>query len=206
MSAVDHMLGGHGAGDQPQRPLSDIETGLIRGLLERMLGELRYAFEPIALLEPKHEGIEYNPQFAQVTSASEMVLVASFDVKIGANESVATVCLPFNAVFARLEAVTGQVITSERERRIRDEAARAVSKRLEDVHVDVAVRFGGVQVRPEELLALGVGDVLPLAHPTTEPLTVTAADVTFAHAVPGSQGKRLACLVVEPPATPEETK
>ena len=29
MTAVDHMLGGPGIGDQPQRPLSDIETGLI---------------------------------------------------------------------------------------------------------------------------------------------------------------------------------
>ena len=199
MTAVDHMLGGPGGSDQPQRPLSDIETGLVRGLVERMLGELRYAFEPIALLEPKIQSIEYNPQFAQVASASDMVLVASFDMKLGDTECVATVCLPFNPVFGRLEAVTGQVVTSERERRIRESAGRAVASRLEDVHVDVAVRFSPVQVRPTELLALTVGDVLPLAHAVTSPLAVTAAEVTFAYAVPGAQGKRLACLVVDSP-------
>ena len=207
MTAVDHMLGGPGAGDQPERPLSDIESGLIRGLVDRMLGELRYAFEPIARIEPKLEGIEYNPQFAQVASASDMVLVASFEVKIGAQECIATICLPFNPVFARLEAATGQVVTSERERRQREQAAAALARRFEDVHVDVAVRFSGVHVRPEELVDLAVGDVVPLSHPTTTPLAVTSADVTFAHAVPGSKGKRLACLIVEPPlATSEETQ
>lgn len=205
MIAVDHMLGGPGAVEQPQRPLSDIETGLVRALLERMLGELRYAFEAVVRLDPRLEGIEYNPQFAQVASASDMVLVATFETRIGASESVATICLPFNPLFSHLEAATGQVITSERERRNREKAAQAVSQRLEDVHVDVAVRFSPVQVRPEELLGLAVGDVLPLAHPTTAPLVVTAADVTFAHAVPGSQGKRLACLVVDPPIASEET-
>jgi flagellar motor switch protein FliM len=206
MTAIDHMLGGPGTGAQPERPLSDIETHLARGLLERMLGELRYAFESVVRIEPSLEGIEYNPQFAQVTSASDMVLVASFDVRIGNQECLATVCLPFNPLFARLEAVTGQVATSERERRIREQAAHAVARRIEDVHVDVAVRFSGVQVRPSELLSLSVGDVMPLGHTTTTPLSVTAADITFAHAVPGTQGKRLACLVVEPPIASEETK
>jgi flagellar motor switch protein FliM len=205
MTVVDHMLGGPG-GEQPQRPLSDIETSLVRGLIERMLGELRYAYESVVRLDPKLEGIEYNPQFAQVASASDMVLVASFDMRIGETESVATVCLPFNPLFGRLQAATGQVVTSERERRVRENAARMMTRRLEDVPVEVAVRFNPVNVAPEQLLSLAVGDVLPLAHPTTAPLAVTAADVTFAHAVPGSKGKRLACLVVEPPLSDKNLK
>ena len=50
-----------------------------------------------------------------------------------------------------------------------------------------------------DLANLQLGDVLPLRHNLSAPLSVTAADVTFAHAVPGSQGKRLAVLVVDPP-------
>ena len=44
MTAIDHMLGGPG-GAQPERPLTEVEMPLLRGLLERMLGELRYGFE-----------------------------------------------------------------------------------------------------------------------------------------------------------------
>jgi flagellar motor switch protein FliM len=70
---------------------------------------------------------------------------------------------------------------------------------LEGAPLDVAVRFGSTTVRSEELLGMSVGDVIPLHHSSAEPLTVTAGDVHFAHAVPGSHGKRLACLVVDAP-------
>jgi len=64
MACIDHMLGGPG-GPQPQRPLSEIETPLLKGLIERTLQELRYAFETIVTLNPEMTAIEYNPQFAQ---------------------------------------------------------------------------------------------------------------------------------------------
>ena len=51
---------------------------------------------------------------------------------------------------------------------------------------------------PVELAGLQVGDVVRLKHPAQAPLDVTAADVVFAHATPGSQGRRLAALVVAP--------
>ncbi len=49
------------------------------------------------------------------------------------------------------------------------------------------------------MLDLRIGDVLPLQHITSRPLAVEAGGVTFAYAVPGSKGKRLACLIVENP-------
>ena len=52
MTAIDHMLGGPG-GVQPERPLTEVEMPLLRGLLERMLGELRYGFETLVYISPK---------------------------------------------------------------------------------------------------------------------------------------------------------
>ncbi len=199
MVMVDHLLGGHGGTAQPERPLSEIEMVLLRGLLERGLGELRYALEGLVPLDPRIFNVEYNPQFAQAATASEMVLVAHFEQKIGEHESALTVCLPFNPIFAVLEAAAGQVVTSERERLVREAARAALSRRLEDVPVEVAVRFSPSAIPSGDLGNLQIGDVLPLRHHLSAPLSVTAADVTFAHAVPGSQGKRLAVLVVDPP-------
>jgi flagellar motor switch protein FliM len=46
---------------------------------------------------------------------------------------------------------------------------------------------------------------VPLGHPTSLPLEVTVNDTVFAHAVPGNQGARLACLVVPSPSqSPKE--
>jgi flagellar motor switch protein FliM len=203
MSWIDHLLGGPGSKVQPQRPLTDIEMMLLRGLLERTLHELRYACEPIAKFQPRLNALEYNPQFAQAAPASAMVIVASFDLRVGEDECVATLCLPYTSLSPHLEAASGRSASSERERIARDNAARAMREGLQSVPVDVAVRFTPVQLTPTDILGLSVGDVLPLGHPTARPLSVTAADVVFAHAVPGAQGKRLACLVVTPPE--EET-
>lgn len=205
MVTIDHLLGGPGGLTQPERSLTEIETQLLRGVLDRVLGELRYAFESLVPMTPAIVGIEYNPQFAQAAAASDMVVVATFEVRIGAVESVATICLPFAGLLARLDVARGQGFVSERDREAQRAAAVAVASRLEVVPLDVAVRFDPVPVTPEQLVGLQVGDVLTLRHRTSAPLRVVAADVTFAHAVPGSHGRRLGCLVVESPEAADDT-
>lgn len=202
MTSVDHLLGGPGSVTQPNRPLSDIESTLHRQLVDRILVECRSAFDGLMRIEPAVVSLEYNPQFAQVAAHTDMVIVVSFDLKVGASECTATLMLPFSETMAKVEAKLRQGITSDRERAAREAARRSVTAGLSDVPVDVAVRFGPVRVTPRSLLDLQVGDVLGLSHPVSQPLAVAAADVTFAHAVPGARGRRLACLVVDHDDTP----
>ena len=58
-------------------------------------------------------------------------------------------------------------------------------------------------MRTDDIVDLRPGDVVPLGHPTSLPLEVTVNESVFAHAVPGNQGARLACLVV--PSPPERS-
>jgi len=60
----------------------------------------------------------------------------------------------------------------------------------------VRVSFAPIELRSRDILDLEVGDVLPLRHPTNQPLTLEADGVAIATAVPGSYGKRLACQIV----------
>jgi flagellar motor switch protein FliM len=198
MTCIDHMLGGPG-GPQPQRPLTDMETPLLNGMIERILGELRWAFESIVPVRPRLDGIEYNPQFLQAGAASDPVIVASFDMRVGGEECVATVCMPFTAIFPRLQGERGDTALTEAQRTARETAYRNVVAGLQGTPLEVAVRFEAVSMRAKDLVDLRPGDVVPLTHAVTTPLAVTAAGITFAHAVAGSQGKRLACLVVDPP-------
>jgi flagellar motor switch protein FliM len=198
MVSIDHLLGGSG-GEQPERPLTDIEMPLLQGLLDRVFGELRYAFESIVAVRPKLAGIEYNSQFVQVAGASEPMIVASFEMRVGAEECVATLCLPFGAIFPKLQGGRGDAVLSDAQRTAREAARRNVVAGLSSVPLDVAVRFQPVRMRPADLIDLRPGDVVKLGHPTTAPLAVTSAGITFAHAVPGSQGPQLACLVVAQP-------
>jgi flagellar motor switch protein FliM len=199
MSFVDHLLGGAGSTEQPGRPMTDIETMLVRGILDRALAEFRYALESLVQLQPKLGAIEYNPQFLQAAAPSDTVVVASFEMRVGQTECLATLCIPFNSLLPRLQSAVGRGPLSAAQKLAREAAAQQMATALEGAPLDVTVRFEPTTIRSEEVIGLGVGDVIPLRHLASQPLSVTADDVHFAHAVPGSQGKRLACLVVESP-------
>ncbi|MGZ4602608.1 MAG: FliM/FliN family flagellar motor switch protein, partial [Kineosporiaceae bacterium] len=69
-------------------------------------------------------------------------------------------------------------------------------QRLTDVEVEVAVGFNPTRLPSRVIGRLAVGDVVRLEHRTTAPLAVTGADTTFAHAVPGTSGRKVAVLIV----------
>lgn len=196
MACVDHMLGGPGNPDQPDRPLTEIESGVIGGLIERLLGEMRYSLAPIVELEPAVTGIEYSPQFAQVAGAADVMVVATFDLRIDDHPHRMTVCLPFSGLLPHLATAAAPAPASERERAKRAHAAELLQDRFETVPLDVAVRFRPTRLGPGALSALSPGDVLTLTHPASAPLDVTVDDITFAHATAGAQGQRLAALIV----------
>jgi flagellar motor switch protein FliM len=197
MTAIDHMLGGPG-GAQPERPLTEVEMPLLRGLLERMLGELRYGFEQLVDISPKLKEIEYNAQFLRAHQPGDAVVIASFEMKIGTEECVASICLPFATILPVLEKTETIELTAH-ERMVRDSSLRSLTAGLSAAPIDVAVRFQPIRMRTDDIVDLRPGDVVPLVHPTSVPLEVTVNETVFAHAVPGNQGARLACLVVPSP-------
>jgi len=197
MTAIDHMLGGPG-GPQPERPLTEVEMPLLRGLLERMLGELRYGFETLVDISPKLRKMEYIAQFLRAHQPGDAVVVASFDMKIGVEECLASICLPFNSILMVLEKQETIELTAA-ERTIRNNSFRNLTAGLSAAPIDVAVRFQPIRMRTDDIVELRPGDVVPLGHPTSMPLEVTVNETVFAHAVPGNQGARLACLVVPSP-------
>ncbi len=199
MRCLDHLLGGLGTADQPDRPLSDLEGAVVAGLYERLVAEVRYAFSSLVVLEPKVLEVEYSPQLAQVANASDAMVVARFTLREGETEDPMTICMSFPGVLPFLTSAGSGGPASERERRARQEASARLAQSFQGVPVEVAVRLRGTVADPLELSRLRPGDVVRLTHPAQAPLDVTAADVVFAHATPGSQGRRLAALVVAPP-------
>jgi len=198
MASIDHMLGGPG-GAQPSRNLTDVEMPLLKDLLKRMLAELRYSFESLVEIHPKVTTIEYNPQFLRTMSPGDAVVVAAFEMKVGETEAVATICLPFTTILPVLQADSERVELTDAERQSRELARRNLAAGLAAAPIDVAVRFTPITMRTKEIIELRPGDVITFNHPASVPLSVTVNDTTFAYAVPGNQGARLACLVVPPP-------
>jgi flagellar motor switch protein FliM len=194
---IDHLLGGIGTENQPERALTDIEQKLVRLLFGRVLRELAYAFEPIAVTKPQLLTLESNAQFVQAAAPTDPVVVARMQLAVGERSSNADLCLPYSMLAPALEAVTQSADRGEKIRQ-RSAAAAKTTQRLNDVEVDVSVRFDSLRLPSSQIGRLAVGDVLNLGHRTSKPLAITSATSTFALAVPGASGRQLAALIVDP--------
>ncbi len=195
LACVDYLLGGPG-GEQPTRQLTDLETTLLRGLIEQMLSVLRYALDPTLGAEPVLRSIEFNPQFVQAVSASDGVIVGSFQMRVGNQSCVATLCIPFASVQPRLQISNDRRSHTPAERKAAEQNAIQVRSALGGVPVDVSLSFEPIQLTPDQIVRLEPGDVITLKHRVTTPLAVESGGITFAHALAGRQGSRLAGLVV----------
>jgi flagellar motor switch protein FliM len=198
MATVDHMLGGSGRAEQPNRPMTAMESTITMHLLDRLLEEFSNCFSHITDIQPELNSLEYNPQLAQAAAGSDTVMVASFEMTVGTREGQATLVLPFSSFATPLNnAASPQLSESALAKRRR--ATEALIERLSLVPVDVGVRFAPLQVSSSDLLSLTVGDVLLLRHPRDVPLEVTTNEVVFAYAIASNHRRRLAAAIVPTP-------
>jgi flagellar motor switch protein FliM len=201
MAIVDRMLGGSGSGSFPSRPLTEIESILMRTIIDRALSELTYSYESLVELEPAIVQFESNPQFAQVAAPSDMMVVSSYETRVGGELGEISLCLPFSSLQPVLDRAVTHSLFADRSAGDPAVIRGAISNRVEQVPVEVSVRFGSVTLTSAEIVGLREGDVLPLHHRVEDPLTVTAVGHPFLRATPGKRGKRLAVMVVDPVRT-----
>jgi flagellar motor switch protein FliM len=196
LASVDYMLGGPG-GSQPARTLTDIETTLLGGLLDQMIGVLRYALEPIVVITPTLGAIEYNPQFLQAAGSTDAMVVAQFEMVVGSESGTATLCLPLVPLLPVLMMQRPTHVGADVDALGEQSAAALLRERLGEVPLDVSVQFESFRISPERILTLSEGDVVVLEHRVGVPLTLRAGATVFAQAVAGKAGNRLAALIVD---------
>ncbi len=194
---VDYLFGGTGMGDDREgRELTEIELTVVRDLLQIALDDLHYAFHPLLSATLSVKSVQYSPQFVQAAGAGDGVIVATFALRAGDRTDTAALMLPAESVLQSLRDQSGATQLGPQERAALAAARHELERAVEDVPLDVTVRFAPMTVRPRQVVQLAVGDVLPLGHPASQPLDVVVDGVPLAHATAASHGSRLVCQVV----------
>jgi flagellar motor switch protein FliM len=196
MCTVEMLLGGKGYQEQPARSLSELEMLLVKGLIERVLPELRYALEPVVATEISLAGQESNPQFAQVAAPTDMMIIIPFQIKVEQVADVATLCVPFTALQPHLEALSTSASFIGKGSDNAAEHRRRMSNHLGAAPVEVAAEFRPVIMSSGDVVSLRVGDVVPLSHPVGEPLLLTVEGVPTLTVSVGRRNRRAAIQVV----------
>lgn len=106
---IDRLLGG--SSDEvfiPQRPLTLIEQRLVGKITDRAIEALNDAWANVASLKASLHQTESNPQLVQIVPPNEVVVVVSFEVKMGTRSGSTSLCIPYNVIEPVMEKLSSQ--------------------------------------------------------------------------------------------------
>lgn len=194
---LDRMLGGRGTSINKVDNLTEIETKIMTNLFEKAFSHLRDAWESIAEIDPILTDFEVNPQFLQMVSPNDTVVVISLNTQIADSSGMINICIPYvvlEPIIPRL-SVHYWMQTQKKEREPQE--VQALEKRLKRAHVPVIAELGTATITIQEFLQLGVGDVIQLDQTIHEPLVVKIGEVPKFTGQPGKMHKRLAVQILD---------
>jgi len=178
-SVVDNFFGGDGRFHTKieGRDFTPTELRVVRILLDYAFKDLHEAWRPVLNLEFEYVGSEVNPQFANIVSPSEVVVVTTFHVDLEAGGGDMHICLPYSMVEPIRELLDAGVQSDRGDRDERWE--QALKEEIMSANVELSSVLTETQVSMRELAELKEGDIIPLEIP--EMVEVLAAEVPIFH-------------------------
>ncbi len=168
---------------------------VIERVILKLLGNLKESWSNIIQVSPRIEQIESNPQFVQIVGPNEMVVLVTFEVKIGNAEGMMNICLPYPVIDPIVSKLSAQYWFSSIRKEATDENLKALKQRLEKVQIPLVVNLGETSITLKEMLQLKNGDVLKLDQDIKESLKVMVGNKIKFKANPGTVGKKMAISV-----------
>ncbi len=174
-SVVDNYFGGTGRFHTKieGRDFTPTENRVVQLLLARAFEDLAQAWRPVFRVNFEYSGSEVNPQFANIVSPSEVVVVTSFHVDLESGGGDFHVCMPYSMLEPIRELLDAGVQSDRGERDERWE--RSLKEEILNAKVELSSRLAEVQMTVKKLAGLKKGDIIPFDMP--EEVEVEASDV-----------------------------
>lgn len=194
---LDRILGGKGNSVNKVENLTEIETMLMSQLFEKATVNLQEAWSSLIEIDPVLEDFEVNPQFLQMVSPNETVVVVSLNTTIGETSGMINICIPhivLEPIIPKLSVhYWMQTATKKRD----PEAYEKLSNNIQTANVEAKTLLGNTNISIQQLLNLGTDDIIGLNQPIDHPLTLAINDEPKFYVQPGKFKNKLSVQVLE---------
>lgn len=171
-SVVDSFFGGTGRFHTKieGRDFTPTELRVVQILLSMAYGDLKLAWQPVLDITFEYLNSEVNPQFANIVSPSEVVVVTTFNVDLESGGGDFYICLPYAMLEPIRDLLDAGVQSDRGEKDERWELA--MREEVLNASVEIASVFGEATLPLRDVAALQVGDIIPLEVPGFHDVTV----------------------------------
>jgi len=175
---VDHYYGGvSDAGvNTAARALTPAEMRMANNCLALVLGQLNEAWSSVAPVAFAAGNVESNPRLVTVAGASEAMLVACFNVRIGDVNGQCHIVIPLD-MLAPLRAT----LAASGQGRLwgRNHFMALVREHLHDVNVELVGTLCELSLPLRDVIAMAPGDILPIDLPPNAVLSIDGSEVLY---------------------------
>ncbi len=171
---IDRLLGGSNADlFIPQRPLTAIELRLVSKIIDRAKTSLAEAWANIMPLDFQLEESESNPALVQIVPPNEVVVVISFEVKMGNRAGTMSLCIPYNVIESVIDKLSNQTWAAYKKNTNDNRLRLRLEGHLEAAKLDVTTILADTTMSITDLINLQVGDVILTGKPAASPLSLS---------------------------------
>lgn len=196
-SMLDRLMGGTGANPTKVDNLTEIETKVLMNLFEQSFDNLREAWSGIIEIDPHLAEMEVNPQFLQMISPNETVVVISFNIIIGESSGMINICIPHVVLEPIVPNLSVRYFMQTNKKEPTVEQSAALQSGLKKAPLSVVAELGNGRMTVEELLYLEQGDVISLERKIDDPLLIKVGGVPKFTAQPGRLKNRMAIQIID---------
>lgn len=196
LALVDRLLGGNGSGTKQSKIITPIEQKVLYVVVEKIMVDLKKAWQIIGEYDFEIERFEPDIDFAQITSQSESVLLISFEIFIGEQSYLMNLCFATFAFDAILSKMSNQKLSSIRPVKYNGTTARSIiNTHLQKTYLNLTVEFGTTAISMQELMDLEKGDIIRLNKKIGDDLKIKVADRILFLGQPGMVNKHKAVKI-----------
>ncbi len=193
---IHRLLGGHGFEVPPSRDFTEIERAVVERIGLRAMVDLQQAWQNVGAFVFRILHLETNPQFIQVTSPNEIILVATFRIKIGPVAGGLSVGYPYLLLESLMPRLGAQKWVSTGAAPPSPETRAFVIRELAQSPLVLRAFLGSTRLTVRQLLGLQVGQLLPLETHPDDPVRVEINAVPTFIGRPGTHRKHLAVEIL----------
>jgi flagellar motor switch protein FliM len=193
---LEQRLGGQGSQGKKNRPLTEIDQFLLRGLVEHMLNDIKASWSKVVAIEPGLEDSTVNQHWVQMVMGNERVMLITFEMAFHNVTGTMNIYIPFTMLKPIANVLNPHVwFSGRKEKQVDPDARQKTIENLAQVFLSVRVFLGTAELSFKELNLIKPGDIIPLEAPVTQDLNVQIADRTCFKAKVGKVGSRLAAQI-----------
>lgn len=171
-SMMDRVLGGRGISVNKVDSLTEIETKIMSNLFEKAFENLQEAWGTIVDIEPVMTEFEVNPQFLQLVSPNDTVVVISLNTQIGETSGMINICIPHVVLEPIIPKLSAHYWMENSQKERIPEEIKVLENRIRNADLSIISELGTTDIAIQDFLLLDVGDVIDLNHAIDKPLTI----------------------------------